>query len=419
MKEKKHLILYISILKASIKSMPMLQQIFSLRNILPVLLFVLILSACTNAERNHTVITKESAPLGTIDALPLEVKAPIDNPISKEKIALGRLLFYDPILSGRKDIACATCHHPEFGYAENIETSIGVDGKGLGEKRIFLHPHTIPFTKRNSQSLLNVAFNGIDEQGQYDPTQAPMFWDLREKSLEAQALRPIRQMEEMRGLEVHQEEVLTMVIKRLQAIPEYRELFQQAFRDPDPVSIPNLSKAIASFERTLLANNSRFDQYMRGNKSALSSAEIEGMQNFIKTGCARCHNGPMLSDFKTHVLGVQDSENIGFVDSGRDNRFAFRTPTLRNLRFTGPYMHSGKIKRLEDVLTFYEDLKGHELNNKSVSREKLDTLAQKLNVEFKEISGIVEFLNSLNDGSYDREIPKKVPSGLPVGGNIR
>ena len=396
----------------------MSMQSFISHKLFPALVFLLALQACTDSESKTSVSRKAPEDLGSIDALPLMVEAPADNPITKEKIVLGRLLFYDPILSGRKDIACATCHHPEFGYAENIETSIGVDGKGLGEKRIFLHPHTIPFTKRNSQSLLNVAFNGINELGKYSPAEAPMFWDLREKSLEAQALRPIRQMEEMRGKEAGQEEVLTVVINRLKSIPEYRELFHQAFNETDAVTITNLSKAIASFERTLVANNSRFDQYMRGDKNALSSSEITGMQNFIKTGCARCHSGPMLSDFKTHVLGVQDSENIGGTDSGQSNSFAFRTPSLRNLRYTGPYMHSGKIKKLEDVLTFYEDLKGHELNNKAVSKDKLDPLAQKLNVEFREISDIVEFLNSLNDGSYDREIPKKVPSGLPVGGNI-
>ncbi len=143
------------------------------------------------------------------------------------------------------------------------------------------------------------------------------------------------------------------------------------------------------------------------------------MNLFIQTGCARCHSGPMFSDYKTHVLGVKDNANGVGTDSGFQNSFAFRTPSLRNLRFTFPYMHSGQIKTLENVLMFYEDLKGNELPNSHVSREQLDPLAKKITLEFKNIDRIVEFLNSLNDDKYDRKIPAAVPSGLAVGGNIK
>jgi cytochrome c peroxidase len=369
-----------------------------------------------NAKTSSNI---EPTDLGEIAALPLTYKSPANNPSSPEKIELGRLLFYDPVLSGNNDVSCATCHHPEFGYSESLQVSIGVNGRGLGEKRIFVLPNDIPFTKRNSQTLLNTAFNGIDVDGNYQPEDAPMFWDLRAKSLEAQAMLPIKQLEEMRGRKRADTVAVSEVVKKLKSIPEYRRLFKEAFKQDDAVSDTNMGKALASFQRTLLANNSRFDQYERGDTKALTTSELEGMNLFIQSGCARCHNGPMLSDYKTHVMGVKDNEHGVGIDSGFQNKFAFRTPSLRNLRFTYPYMHSGQIKTLEDVLTFYEDLKGNDLPNINVTREQLDPLARKIKLDFKNISRIVEFLNSLNDDKYDRKIPASVPSGLAVGGNIK
>ena len=383
------------------------------------ILAILVINACSGDTTDNIRSTHKQDDLGRIAALPLKAEAPSDNPITPEKVELGRLLFWDPILSGKKDIACATCHHPEFGYAENLDISIGVNGRGLGHKRAFIEPNRIPFTKRNAQGLLNVAFNGIDMKGAYDPATAPMFWDLRSKGLEDQSLHPIRQLEEMRGTQIASDEVIEEVVQRLKKIPTYTKLFSEAFHQPDAINETNLARALASFERSLLANNSRFDQYMRGDRKALSSAEIEGMNLFLKTGCARCHNGPMLSDFKTHVLGVKMNEKLTTVDSGFQQTFAFRTPTLRNLRFTMPFMHSGSIQTLENVMTFYEDLQGHELPNSLVSKDSLDPLAKKLKVEFKDISRIVEFLNTLNDPNYDKLIPGSVPSGLAVGGNIK
>lgn len=315
--------------------------------------------ACTQQQEKLPTARskKKEISKGSIASLPLEVKHPADNPYSEEKAELGRLLFYDPVLSGEKDVSCATCHHPDFGYAESLELSIGVGGKGLGLQRKFAVNNGIPFTKRNSQSVLNTGFNGIDENGNYDPSNAPMFWDLRAKGLEDQSLHPIRQLEEMRGLHVKEDKVLNVVIARLNAIPEYRVRFRKAFGDGEEINEANLAKAIACFERTLVASNSRFDQYMRGDISKLSIGEKEGMELFMEAGCARCHSGPMLSDFKVHVVAAPDADKRSEVDSGFQGSFAFRTPSLRNLRFTGPYMHSGKIGDLTDVLTFYEDLR--------------------------------------------------------------
>lgn len=382
------------------------------------IILLFILSACHN-DNKPPATKKEPISLGSIDALPATYRSPADNPSTPEKIELGRLLFYDPLLSGGKDVSCATCHHPDFGYAESIDLSIGVNGKGLGEHRKFNDVNNIPFTKRNSQSLLNTAFNGIGPDGHYTPEEAPMFWDFRAKGLEEQATFPVKAFEEMRGHQFGEEKIGEEIVKRVGAIAEYRSLFKTAFPENDTVNLNHIAKALGAFQRSLIANNSRFDQYMRGDKAAMSGQEIEGMRSFITAGCARCHSGPMLSDFKPHVLGVADNEKLPFSDSGYQSTYAFRTPTLRNLRFTRPYMHSGKIPTVKDVLFFYEDLHGKPLQNPHVARTQLDPLAQEVKVEFKEINAIVEFLNALNDGNYDKKIPAAVPSGLPVGGLIR
>jgi cytochrome c peroxidase len=118
-------------------------------------------------------------------------------------------------------------------------------------------------------------------------------------------------------------------------------------------------------------------------------------------------------------MGVADNEKLPVSDSGFQHSYAFRTPSLRNLRFTRPYMHNGKINELKDVMTFYEDLPGKDAPNQNVKREQLDTLGTMLKLEFKNINTILEFLSALNDDKYDRKIPASVPSGLPVGGKIK
>jgi len=284
--------------------------------------------------------------------LPLKAPFPKDNPFSEPKAQLGKLLFFDPILSGNKDVACATCHHPEFGFAESLEVSIGVNGLGLGQKRKFKLPNDIPLVKRNSQTILNTAFNGLKNKKTYHPDVAPMFCDLRAESLEMQALEPLKTFEEMRGHGISEENILAEAVKRLKAIPEYRKLFKAAFPISAEISEQTLAKAIATYERTLIANNTRFDLYMRGDKTALSANELLGLNAFLKSGCTKCHNGPMFSDFEPHAIAVIDNERLGHSDTGLDSTYAFRTPSLRNLRFTAPYMHSGKIKTLKQVLKF-------------------------------------------------------------------
>src|SRR5262245_50797925 len=131
--------------------------------------------------------------------LPTESPAPPDNPSTPARVALGRLLFWDPILAGNKDVACATCHHPDFGYSDGRDLSIGANGVGLGSTRTFAEGHSSRPVKRNSQTILNVAYNGLALEASSLASAAPMFWDLRVRSLEAQALEPIKAGDEMRG----------------------------------------------------------------------------------------------------------------------------------------------------------------------------------------------------------------------------
>ena len=367
-----------------------------------------------------------------LSALPLTADAPPDNPTTPEKVALGRLLFWDPILSGTRDVACATCHHPDFGYAENLDLSIGVNGVGLGATRRFAPDNTIPLVKRNSQSLLNTAFNGIDTEGRYHAASAPMFWDSRVQSLEAQALEPIKALEEMRGHALTSETAVDVVVTRLAAIPDYRARFASAFGGTTPVTSTNLARALAAFERSLVATNSPFDRYMRGDTTAMTPLQVQGMERFARIGCANCHSGPMFTDFKPHVLGVPDNAKLTASDTGVAGSYGFRTPSLRNLALTGPYMHNGAFTSLDAVVRFYNDVRGgrggrgggrgqgrgNQVRNPNVAQGDLDPLLRRLNVNGNR-RDLVAFLEALTDPSFDRTVPATVPSGLPVGGRIK
>lgn len=371
-------------------------------------------------------------------ALPSQVAAPADNPTTPDKVALGRLLFWDPLLSGQKDVSCATCHHPALGYAEDRDVSIGANGTGLGAARVFMAGAPAKHVKRNSPTVLNTAFNGISVTGQYSPVLAPMFWDSRAKSLEAQALEPLKASDEMRGEAYPEHEALATVVARLAAIPEYRDHFARAFGERNAVTAGNLGKAIAAFERTIVATNTAFDRYMRGDTTAMSEAQVRGMNRFQQIGCIQCHSGPMFSDFQLHVLGVADNTKLAESDRGMGT-YAFRTPSLRNLAYTAPYMHSGVLTSLDDVVNFYTRAsRGRggrggrgggngagvgRTDNPNVSRDQLDPLLRQLNMRGGRGGGrgerdLVAFLDALNDPSFDRTIPTRVPSGLNVGGTI-
>jgi len=386
--------------------------------LLSVLLMISLIGCGGDGKKRKKVSTVTKV-VTTFSALPKTVKSPLDNPSTPEKETLGKLLFYDPILSGNKDVSCATCHHPDNGYAEFLDISIGPNATGLGSRRKFNTPNDIPFVKRNAPTIINSAYNGMDAFGNYEPSEATMFWDDRVKSLENQVLEPIKAFEEMRGHGFDVDSILQIVVNRVKNIPEYQKLFASAFNEPEAVSVTNLAKAIAAFERSLVTNNSRFDKYMRGDQDAILTSEKEGFELFRSVGCVNCHNGPMFSDYKMHVLGTPITEKLEQPDFGVEDTFAFRTPTLRNLRFTAPYMHNGSLSSLKKVLEFYEDIADGKKRNEYVPVRKYDPFVRQLNLSVKEMSQIISFLNTLNDTNFDRTIPESVPSGLAVGGNIQ
>lgn len=362
-----------------------------------------------------------------LSALPLGALSPSDTSTNLQRAALGRLLFWDPILSGNRDVACATCHHPSFGYADGLDLAIGVNGVGLGAGRRFAAGHVAQPVKRNSQSVLNVAFNGLTAEGAMNPAGAPMFWDLRVRSLETQALEPIKAIDEMRGNGYAEDGAVAAVIARLQAIPEYRRLFARAFAGAGPVNEQNLGLALAAFQRTLVAGNSPFDRYMRGDTNAMTPEEVRGMERFHSIGCINCHGGPMFSDFAAHVLGVPENRKLTEPDPGVDGKYAFRTPTLRNLSATAPYMHNGVFATLPQVIDFYDRIsrgrgrrgaRTADTINAQISRDEIDILARQLNMRGRGQRDLLAFLRALDDPEFDRAIPERVPSRLPVGGRV-
>ncbi len=233
-----------------------------------------------------------------------------------------------------------------------------MNGAGLGPARAFVPDRPERLVKRNSQTIVNVVFNGLTESHDGQAAAAPMFWDLRVRSLEAQALEPIKALEEMRGGAYAEDRALPSVVARLNAIPEYRRLFAGAFAGASPVSEGNLGQALAAFQRTIVATNTPFDRYMRGDTAAMSPDQIRGMERFQTTGCINCHSGPMFSDYQAHVLAVPDNPKLPESDSGVSKTYGFRTPSLRNLSATAPYMHNGVFASLNDVVNFYERISG-------------------------------------------------------------
>ena len=371
--------------------------------------FIFIVIAFANCSKN-----KQGASTGSFSALPLAVTTPPDNPQTSQKIALGKLLFWDPILSGTKKVACGTCHHSSMGYTDNLDLSIGVNGQGFGLGRHFLSPNNIPFVKRNSPTIINTAFNGLTSDGSCDPANAAMFFDNRTRSLELQSLEPMKTLEEMRGTSISSNAILDSILLRLKNIPQYSQLFTDAFQTTDAITVQNLGKAIASFERSIISNHSPYDEYVRGNNSAMTGAQIQGMTAFTTNGCNKCHSGPMFSDYLLHVLSVPDNAKMP-TDAGANGSYAFRTPSLRNLALTPPYMHSGVFSSLDQVLNFYDQVGDHRSQNSHVSGNNLDVNLQRINNNDRQL--IIQFLGSLNDSNFDRSIPTGVPSGLQAGGN--
>ncbi len=359
---------------------------------------------------------------------------------------LGRLLFWDPVLSGAGDVACATCHHPDFAYADGRELSLGAGAVGLGPARVDASNGRIPIVRRNSPTVLNTGFNGLDRGrrrrgsrrrrgadtsrvfdgtvASVDQAAAPMFWDNRVHSLEAQASEPLKAMEEMRGTAYSEGTAVTTVVARLQAIPEYVSMFEDVFGS-GPIHADQLARAIAAFERSLIAMNSAWDRFRSGDPSALTERQRRGLEAFDAAGCDRCHRGVMFSDFDLRAEGVKEHPLLAEPDTG-GGRFRFRTPSLRNVALTAPYMHNGVLPTLEDVLRFYNRGRSENPNvatgrgrRGDRSTPRVDRrLRRRRDMSERDMQDIIEFLDALTDEDFDKEIPTRVPSGSPVGGLI-
>ncbi len=382
---------------------------------------------------------------GLVVALGAAYAPPVGAPAEGiTRAELGRLLFWDPILSGPKDVACASCHHPDFAYADGRALSLGTGSVGLGPNRVDASGGDIPVVPRNSPTILNTAFNGIRE-GQGDglmnirvPSErldasgasaAPMFWDNRVQSLELQALEPLKVREEMRGDAFPEEVAIDSIVARLRAIPGYVQRFEEAFGPTEGISAVQLAQAIAEFERTLVATDSPFDRFQAGEQGALTPQELRGRQAFEDANCTLCHSGPMLSDFSLRADGVPEHPLLTVADEG-DGRFRFRTPSLRNVALTAPYMHNGMLETLEDVLRFYDRRRSENPNVADRPRRPTEIAnggpSASLDWDFRflndvtegNIQDIISFLEALTDSDFDRTIPTSVPSGLAPGGAL-
>ena len=331
---------------------------------LPVIVAALLLGSCGKqaSERPIGKTIEIVPPLG----LPVLV-VPEDNPVTAETVALGKKLFFDPRLSGDNTVSCASCHSPEHGFGDGRKTALGMR-KQVGN--------------RNAPTVLNSA---------YSPRQ---FWDGRAASLEEQAAGPIANPIEMSL--PHGD-----CLDKLKGDPEYRELFAKAFGEGD-FGMVHVQRAIAAFERTMISGNSPFDRYFYGgDKTALSEGQVRGMAVFMDRGrgnCTACHLvGPkaaLFSDGLFHNIGAGLNAEGELTDLGRfehtkkeAEKGAFKTPTLRNVAHSGPYMHDGRLKTLREVVDFYV--------GGGSSNPHLDEQIKPLALTGQERDDLVAFLESL------------------------
>ena len=311
---------------------------------------------------------------------PAEVPQPKDNKITPARVELGKLLFFDTRLSSSEKISCATCHHPKHGWSDEVQTSKAVGHNGL-------------VGPRNSPTLLNVAY------------QKHQFWDGRVRTLEQQVLGPIEA-----GVEMNMP--LDKLLLKLNAIKGYQKLFKEVYPKSDGVITEEyLSKAIATFERTIVSTKSPFDRYVKGDKKAMSAKAQKGFELFKgKAKCKVCHDEFNFTDGSFHNIGLRDGELSG-AELGRYNvkgragwYGVMKTPTLRDITKSAPYMHDGSVKTLEEATTICASGGRYENN---VKNKSLDIKDRGLNKT--EINHIVSFMKSLSGPNMKLTIPSKFP----------
>jgi cytochrome c peroxidase len=306
-------------------------------------------------------------PLGLVP-----VQWPPDNPYSKEKVELGKLLYFDKRLSADGSVSCATCHHPKHGFSDGAPVSTGIKGQKGG---------------RNSPTIINRAYT------------LAQFWDGRAATLEEQAKGPMANPIEMGN--THE-----AIVSRLRTVPGYRARFKQVF-GTEEFDINHVAKAIATFERTVLSGNSAFDRYKAGDKKAITPEQVTGMDVFFgKAKCANCHEGINFTTNAFHNIGVgtdkpEPDEGRYVVTKNPADWGAFKTPTLREIAHTAPYMHDGRFMTLEEVVDFYD--KG------GISNKNLDEQIKPLKLTAAEKKALVSFLRALSGEGWKIEEPSQFP----------
>ncbi|MYC74668.1 c-type cytochrome [Candidatus Poribacteria bacterium] len=284
-------------------------------------IYLIIIIVLSSLSQISDEIPRGTLPLG----LEPEFEIPKGNVITEEKVRLGKRLFFDKRLSKDETISCATCHNPAKGFSNALAVAKGVFGES---------------GNRNVPTVVNRLYGGTE------------FWDGRAATLESQALGPL-----FNPLEMGMNEAL--LLERVKTDAVYGKLFYDAFGDPEPTA-ERIGKAIACFERTLVTGDSAFDRYeWDGETSALSASAVRGLALFRgKARCSTCHIGTNFTDERFHNIGAGEA---GQNDAGRAGVTGdaadfgkFKTPTLRNIAQTAPYMHDGSLERLEDVIAFYD-----------------------------------------------------------------
>ncbi len=359
-------------------------------------------------------------------------------PDEPDVVALGRMLFFDKILSGDCEVSCASCHSPRRATGDGLPVSL--DARGVGRER-GRKPTAERLLARNTQALFNVGL----------PEVQSLFWDGRVardsdgEPLEAQAMHPVVSAIEMRGESGKNDlasaaddaGVCSAVMKRVLKIREYRDLFAAAFplTKTSELGFAQVARAIAAFERAAWTRiDTPFDRWLEGDVAALDSKALHGAELFFgRAKCASCHSGPLLSDWKKHSLAVP---RIGTERRPYPKDEAFRTPPLRNVALTGPWMHDGAFTTLEAVVRHHLDPRaslerytGSELDepfrstlDRDPERRKaalaaLDPLLrERVALSDADVKAVVAFLEALTDPAARRpiDVPRHVPSRLPV-----
>ncbi len=301
---------------------------------------------------------------------PETVPVPKENPMTKEKVELGRLLFFDPRLSRNDTVSCASCHIPYYYWTDRVPKAVGIDGrKGT----------------RNTPTIINSAYLNS------------LFWDARASSLEEQALGPVEAKAEM-------DLSADKMVAKLRKIKGYHPLFEKAFPG-EGITKSTVAKAIAAFERTVVSGETPFDRWIGGEKGAIDEVAKEGYEIFISQGhCKSCHNGFNFTNESLNNIALGDDDPGAFVLNNNPIwKGSFKTPTLRNVAETSPYFHDGSVHTLEEAVFIcgnggrYKDLKGRSpfFRDRGLSMEQ--------------VRKVVRFLETLTEKRPMVEPPETLP----------